>query len=96
MLTGRMVPSRANRSLMCLWGLFFGAYIASLSLPSFDSPTFFGAFLASYAISGIVIRYRHGRENPNNAFKPKPLRSTKHMAGKACHVFGSTTQFGLT
>jgi hypothetical protein len=33
---------------------------------------------------------------PNNAFKPKPLRSTKHMAGKACHVLGSTTQLGLT
>ena len=33
---------------------------------------------------------------PNNAFKPKPLRSTKHMAEKACHVFGSATQFGLT
>ena len=33
---------------------------------------------------------------PNNAFKPKPLRSTKHMAEKACHVFGSTTRFGLT
>ena len=32
----------------------------------------------------------------NDAFKPKPLRSTKHMADKACHVFGSTTQFGLT
>ena len=35
-------------------------------------------------------------QRPNNAFKPKPLRSTKHMADKACHVFGSTTQFGLT
>ncbi len=35
-------------------------------------------------------------EGPNNAFKPKPLRSTKHMAGKACHVFGSTTRLGLT
>ena len=34
--------------------------------------------------------------SPNNAFKPKPLRSTKHMAEKACHVFGSTTRFGLT
>src|SRR5690606_19571391 len=33
---------------------------------------------------------------PNNAFKPKPLRSTNHMAGRACHVFGSTTQLGLT
>ena len=33
---------------------------------------------------------------PNNAFKPKPLRSTKHMAGKACHVLGSTTRLGLT
>src|SRR5690606_14386680 len=35
-------------------------------------------------------------QRPNNAFKPKPLRSTKHMAGKACHVFGSTTRLGLT
>ena len=33
---------------------------------------------------------------PNNSFKPKPLRYTKGMAGKACHVFGSTTRFGLT
>src|SRR3546814_17973601 len=33
---------------------------------------------------------------PNNAFKPNALRSTKHMAGIACHVFGSTTHVGLT
>ena len=33
---------------------------------------------------------------PNNAFKPTPLRCTKHMAGQACHVFGSTTRRGLT
>ena len=33
---------------------------------------------------------------PNNAFKPKPLRSTNLMADKACHVVGSTTQLGLT
>ena len=33
---------------------------------------------------------------PNNSFKPKPLRYTKGMAGKACHGFGSTTRFGLT
>src|SRR3546814_1343514 len=33
---------------------------------------------------------------PNNAFKPNPLRSTKHMADGACHVFGSTTQVGFT
>src|SRR5690606_31239339 len=32
----------------------------------------------------------------NNSFKPKLLRYTKGMAGKACHAFGSTTQFGLT
>lgn len=36
------------------------------------------------------------RMPPNNAFKPKPLRSTKHMADTACHVLGSTTQLGLT
>src|SRR5690606_6356211 len=33
---------------------------------------------------------------PNNAFKPNPLRYAKHMAGKACHVFRSTTLLGLT
>ena len=36
------------------------------------------------------------RAGPNNAFKPKPLRYGKGMAGKACHAFGSTTRFGLT
>ena len=33
---------------------------------------------------------------PNNAFKPKPLRYAKHMAGTACHVLSSTTRLGLT
>ena len=33
---------------------------------------------------------------PNNSFKPNLLRYTKHMAEKACHVFGSATQVGLT
>ena len=33
---------------------------------------------------------------PNSAFKPTPLRSTKPMAGQACHVLGSTTRRGLT
>ena len=33
---------------------------------------------------------------PNNAFKPKPLRYGKGMAGEACHAFASTTRFGLT
>ena len=35
-------------------------------------------------------------DRPNNAFKPTPLRSAKHMAGQACHVLGSTTRRGLT
>lgn len=35
-------------------------------------------------------------KRPNHAFKPKPLRSTKHMADTACHVLGFTTQLGLT
>ncbi len=30
------------------------------------------------------------------SFKPNLFRSTKHMAEKACHVFGSATQVGLT
>ena len=33
---------------------------------------------------------------PNNSFKPNLLRSTKAMAERACHGFGSTTQVGLT
>src|SRR5688572_31953401 len=33
---------------------------------------------------------------PNNSFKPNLLRYTKHMAERSCHVFGSTTQVGLT
>ena len=30
------------------------------------------------------------------SFKPKPLRSAKHMADTACHVLRSTTRLGLT
>src|SRR3546814_9666177 len=33
---------------------------------------------------------------PNSSFNPNPLRSTNNMAGRACHVVGSTTQVGLT
>ncbi len=33
---------------------------------------------------------------PDSAFQAKPIRSTKHMAESACHVFGSATRFGLT
>src|SRR5690554_7319507 len=32
----------------------------------------------------------------NSSFNPNPLRSTNNMAGRACHVVGSTTQVGLT
>ena len=39
---------------------------------------------------------RGSRWPSNNSFKPNLLRYTKHMAEKACHVFGSTTQVGLT
>jgi len=35
-------------------------------------------------------------EPSNSSFKPNLLRYTKHMAEEACHVFGSTTQVGLT
>jgi len=38
---------------------------------------------------------QHGL-GPNNAFKPKPLRYAKHMAGTACHVLRFTTRLGLT
>src|SRR5690606_1990736 len=36
------------------------------------------------------------RLRPNSSFNPNPLRSTNNMAGRACHVVGSTTQVGLT
>src|SRR3546814_12886329 len=36
------------------------------------------------------------KAGPNNAFKPNALRYTKHMAERACHVFGSATHVGLT
>ena len=35
------------------------------------------------------------RVRPNNSFKPNLLRSSKTVAGKACHCFASTTQVGL-
>src|SRR3546814_14324795 len=38
----------------------------------------------------------HPSARSNNSFKPNLFRSTKHMAEKACHVFGSATQVGLT
>ena len=37
-----------------------------------------------------------GTELPNNSFKPKPLRSGKGMAERACHAFACATQVGLT
>ena len=56
--------------------------------------------------AGVVFRVRGGaaarqvlgpgHRRPNKSFKPKPLRYAKHMAGKACHVFSSTTRLGLT
>src|SRR3546814_20819344 len=33
---------------------------------------------------------------PNSSFNPNPLRSTNNMAGRACHVVGSTTPVGVT
>src|SRR5690606_16814658 len=36
------------------------------------------------------------QQGANNSFKPKPLRSRKGIARKACHAFGSTSRFGLT
>lgn len=51
----------------------------------------FGYFLIGLALIGT---YAKGR--PNNSFKPNLLRYTNNVAGKACHVVGSTTQVGLT
>ena len=62
MLTGRLEPTRVNRSLMSLWALFFGAYIATAhSGHRTLGYMFFAAFLVC-AITSMVIRYKHGRE----------------------------------
>ena len=42
-----------------------------------------------------VVTYE-SRVGSNNSSKPNLLRYAKYMAEKACHVFGSTTQVGLT
>lgn len=58
MLTGRMPPTRFNKSLMCLWAVFFGAYIAA-TVAEFRpwNFVFAGAFVAC-AVTGIFIRMR--------------------------------------
>ena len=38
----------------------------------------------------------HGWQQPNNSFKPTPLRSGKTVAERACHCFASTKLRGLT
>ena len=55
-LLGRMEPTRRNRTLMCLWNLFFGAFIAlSSSGHHFLGSVAAVAFLV-VAVTSIVIR----------------------------------------
>ena len=61
MLTGRMEPTRINRTIMALWSLFFGACLASLFS---GHRTLGNVFLLAFslcAITALFIRYRHGR-----------------------------------
>jgi hypothetical protein len=61
MLSGRMDPTRFNRTLMSFWVLFIGGYFA-LSASGYRtlSYAFFLAFLVC-AITAMVIRHRHSR-----------------------------------
>ena len=52
--------------------------------------------MQKYSVSLKLTCLKVTEKPPNNSFKPKPLRYTKGMAGKACHAFASTTRFGLT
>ena len=62
MLTGpRMKPNRGNTTLMSLWALSLGCYIAFSAAGYFAfSYAFFSVFLVC-AITAMVIRYRGGR-----------------------------------
>jgi hypothetical protein len=59
MFTGRMAPTRVNKTIMSLWSMFSGSCLASL----FSGHRTLGhvAFLAfSFcAIASLVVRYRH-------------------------------------
>ena len=62
MLTGRMEPTLANRSLISLWVWSFGVYTAALSSGHRTlGYAFFAVFLVC-AVSAIVIRYNQSRE----------------------------------
>lgn len=60
-LSGRMKPTRPNRTLMSFWSLFAGGFFA-LSASGYRtlSYAFFLAFLVC-AIAAMVIRYRQSR-----------------------------------
>ena len=61
MFTGRVEPSRVNRTILSLWALFVGGYFAaSGSGYRTLSFIFFLAFMPC-AIAALVIRYRHGK-----------------------------------
>lgn len=53
LLTGRLPPTRLNQSLMCLWALFFGAYI---SLSALDLRPLSYVFAAAFfACAGVAL-----------------------------------------
>ena len=50
-LLGRMEPTRKNRTLMCLWSLFFGGFIAL----SFSGHHFLGSVAAvAFLVVGVI------------------------------------------
>ena len=79
-----------------LGGEYGGDNLATISLSELIAASGHIAQQIQELPDGAQVKLAIVESRPNNAFKPKPLRSTKHMADTACHVFGSTTQFGLT
>jgi len=61
MLTGRMEPTRINRTIMTLWLLFDGAYIVSTSSGHRTLALVFMLLLLLCAVAVMFIRYRHGK-----------------------------------
>ncbi|WEN14666.1 hypothetical protein PY254_15750 [Rhodanobacter sp. AS-Z3] len=61
MLTGRMEPTRVNRTVTVLWALLFGMCLASLSSGHRTLGNLFLVAFSLCAVAVLYMRHRHGR-----------------------------------
>lgn len=63
MLTGRLKPTRANRTMMATWSLLFGAYLV-LSIAELRPLSYIAfALWAPVALAVLIVKIRGGRES---------------------------------